>query len=191
MKKQAIILAALMGAATAQAQSQAAAPAGESFYVTVAGGSTNANLDCSGTTACDKSDTGAKLVGGYQFGNGFSLELGYVNFGKFSARDTTLSLTLKTKAFLIGGAYALPLNSDWGLNARLGLAQVKTTGNAKMGAATGSVSESKAKPYFGVGVTYAVSPTVRIELGADSTQAEIEGEKGTMRLISLGATFAF
>jgi OOP family OmpA-OmpF porin len=189
MKKQAFILAALIGAATAQAQSQT--PASQSFYVTAAGGSTHANLDCTGSTACDKSDTGGKLVGGYQFGNGLSLEVGYISFGKFSARDNTLSLTLKSNAVLIGGAYALPLNNDWGLNLRLGLAQVKTTGDATMGAATGSVSKSKAKTYVGAGVTYAISPTVKIELGADSTQAEIEGEKGTLRMFSLGATFAF
>jgi len=189
MKKQAIILAALIGAAGAQAQS--APQSSPSFYVTAAGGSSQANLDCTGTTACDKSDTGVKLVGGYQFGNGLSLELGYISFGKFSARDNTLALTLKSKAILLGGAYALPLSSDWGLNMRLGLAQVKTTGDATSGSATGSVSKSKAKTYVGAGVTYAVSPAIKIELAADATEAEIAGQKGSMRLFSLGATFAF
>jgi OOP family OmpA-OmpF porin len=42
-----------------------------------------------------------------------------------------------------------------------------------------------------VGATYAVSPTVKLELGVDSTNAEIVGQKGAVRLISLGATFAF
>ena len=36
-----------------------------------------------------------------------------------------------------------------------------------------------------------VSKTVKFELGVDSTQAEIAGAKDTVRLISLGATFAF
>lgn len=40
-------------------------------------------------------------------------------------------------------------------------------------------------------LTYAISKTVKFELGVDSTQAEFAGEKGTLRLISLGATFAF
>lgn len=186
MKKQAIILAALIGAASAQAQSN------ESFYVTAAAGSTHLNVDCAGTTSCDASDTGGKLVGGYKFGNGFSVELGYVSFGKFKFADSTQSLTLKPTAITLGGAYALPLNSDWGLNFRLGVAQVKTKGDATIvGQGSGSLSESKAKVYAGVGVTYAITPAVKLELGVDSTNAEIVGEKGAVRLISLGATFAF
>jgi len=179
MKKQAIILAALIGAASAQAQSK------EQFYVTAAAGSTHINIDCTGAASCDTSDTGGKLVGGYNFGNGFSVELGYVSFGKGRVE----TVTLKPTAITLGGAFALPLNTDWGLNLRLGVAQVKTKG--EVSTLSGSVSESKAKVYAGVGVTYAISPTVKLELGVDSTNAEIVGEKGAVRLISLGATFAF
>lgn len=185
MKKQAIILAALIGAASAQAQSN------ESFYVTAAAGSTHLNVDCAGTTSCDASDTGGKLVGGYKFGNGFSVELGYIGFGKFKQSVGTLNYSVKPTAFTLGGAYALPLNSDWGLNLRLGVAQVKTKLDATQGNASGSTSESKAKVYAGVGVTYAISPTVKLELGADSTEAQLAGQKGTVRMFSLGATFAF
>ena len=186
MKKQAIVLAALIGAASAQAQSN------EQFYVTAAAGSTHLNVECSGATTCDSSDTGGKLVGGYKFGNGFSVELGYIGFGKFKFADSTEALTLKPTAITLGGAYALPLGTDWGLNVRLGIAQVKTKADAVVvGLGSGSRSESKAKAYAGVGVTYAVSPTVKLELAADSTNAEIVGQKGAVRLISLGATFAF
>jgi len=181
MKKHAIALAALIGAASAQAQ----------VYGTVAGGSSHLNVDCTGVTSCNSSDTGVKLVGGYGFGNGFSLEAGYISFGKFGAADGSIALTAKPTAFTLGGAFAIPFNPDWGMNVRLGMAQVKTKIDARNGSATGSDSESKAKVYAGVGLTYAVSKTVKFELGADSTQAEYAGEKGTLRLISLGATFAF
>ncbi len=181
MKKQAIMLAALIGAASAQAQ----------VYGTVAVGSSHINIDCDGAATCDKSDTGGKLVGGYDFGNGFSLEAGYVSFGKFRAADGNVAVSIKPTAFTLGGAYALPLGSDWGMNFRLGIAQVKTKASAVVGALSGSDSESKAKAYAGLGVTYAVSKTVKFELGLDSTQAEFAGEKGSLRLISLGATFAF
>jgi len=181
MKKHAIVLAALIGAASAQAQ----------VYGTVAGGATHINLDCTGASTCDTSATGVKLVGGYDFGNGFSLEGGYISFGKFKAADSGAALTLKPTAFTLGGAFAMPLGSDWGMNVRLGIAQVKTKADATVGSLSGSDSESKAKVYAGVGVTYAISKAVKFELGVDSTQAEFAGEKGTLRLISLGATFAF
>lgn len=181
MKKQAIILAALIGAASAQAQ----------VYGTVAAGASHLNVDCTGTTACDASGSGAKIVGGYAFGNGFSLEAGYVSFGKFRAADATASLEAKPSAFTLGGAFALPLGNDWGLNLRLGVAQVKTKVSAVVGTLSGSDSESKAKLYAGLGVTYAISQAVKLELGVDTTQAEYAGEKGNLRLVTLGATFAF
>lgn len=77
------------------------------------------------------------------------------------------------------------------MNFRLGVAQVKTKAEATLGNVRGSTSESKAKPYAGLGLTYAVSTNVELELGVDSTQGEIAGEKGNLRLISLGATFSF
>lgn len=181
MKKQAIALAALLCAAAAQAQ----------VYGTVAGGVTHINLDCTGTTACDKTGTGIKLVGSYGFGNGFSLEAGYMTFGKASASVSGVSGTLKPTAFTLGGAYALPMGSDWGMNVRLGVAQVKTKVDAAVGSLTGSGSESKANVYAGLGLTYAVSKDVKLELGIDSTTAHYAGESGSVRLLSLGATFAF
>jgi OOP family OmpA-OmpF porin len=98
---------------------------------------------------------------------------------------------MKPTAITLGGAFAMPLGSDWGMNVRLGIAQVKTKASATVGSVSGSESESKAKVYAGLGVTYAISKAVKFELGVDSTQSEIAGEKGTVRLISLGATFSF
>jgi OmpA-OmpF porin, OOP family len=187
MKKHAIVLAALIGAASAQAQAQSEAP----VYMTNAVGATHLNLDCAGATSCDTRDVGVKLVGGYRFGNGLSLELGYVSFGEFRAADATLGLSVKPTALLLGGAYALPLGTDWGLNLRLGAAHVKTKIRAVSGTLSGADSARKVKVYAGVGLNYAISKTIKIELGADSTEAEYAGEKGSIRMISLGATFSF
>lgn len=183
------MLAALLAATAAQAQNQTQNTS--PFYVTVAGGATHLAVDCTGTTSCDSGSTGMKLVGGYNLGGGFSIEAGYIGFGKFKAADGTLGLTAKPTALLIGAALAAPLNRDWGFNFRLGLAQVKTKINAIAGTLTASDSESKAKPYAGLGVTYAVADSVKLELGVDSTQSEYAKEKGAVRLVSLGASFSF
>lgn len=189
MKKHAFVLAALLGAASAQAQNQP--KNGSPFYLTAAGGATHLAVDCAGTTSCDSSGSGVKLVGGYNLGGGFSIEAGYIGFGKFKAADGTLGLTAKPTAFLIGGALAAPLNRDWGFNVRLGLAQVKTKIDAFMGTLNASDSDSKAKAYAGVGVTYSLADSVKLELAVDSTQSEYAKEKGAVRLISLGASFSF
>ncbi|MFG6428749.1 outer membrane beta-barrel protein [Roseateles sp. LYH14W] len=185
MKKHAIILAAVLAATAAHADQQAHG------YIGTAGGATHINLDCTGATSCDASDTGAKLFGGYNFGNGFSLEASYMAFGKFKGADGTMSLTIKPTAIALGAGFALPLSTDWGMNFRLGVARVKTQASATVGAASGSQSESKAKVYAGLGVAYAISNTVKLELGVDTTEAQFAGEKGTLRLVSLAASFAF
>lgn len=185
MKKQIIAIAALAAAAAAQAQVQ------NPVYVSVAAGATHLNVDCTGVSSCDASDTGGKAAIGYDFGNGFSLEAGYISFGKFTAADGSLSIAAKPTAFTLGGAFALPLGTDWGMNFRLGAAQVKTKLSAVNGKLTGSDSETKTHVYAGLGLTYAISKTVKLELGVDSTQSEYAGEKGAVRLISLGGSFAF
>ena len=185
MKKQIIAIAALAAAAVAHADAQ------NPVYVSVAAGASHMAMDCVGPTTCDSSDTGGKAAVGYDFGNGFSLEAGYVSFGKFSVAEPGLTGKIKPTAFTIGGAFALPLGNEWGMNFRLGAAQVKTKLSASVGNASGSDSESKTKVYAGLGLTYAVSQTVKLELGVDSTEAQYSDQKGTIRLITLGATFAF
>lgn len=160
-------------------------------YVTVAGGVTHLNIDCAGATSCDRNGSGGKVVLGYDFGNRFSLEGGYISFGKASGADAGIGATVKPSAWLAGGRLSMPMSPTWGVDLRLGAAKVKTRLDARVGAATGSASESKTKAYAGMGVTYIASSSVKLELAADATQAAFATEKGMVRLISVAASFAF
>ncbi|RZL31232.1 MAG: hypothetical protein EOP35_22495 [Rubrivivax sp.] len=186
MKKQTIILAALVAAAAARADQQGNA------YVTVAAGMSHLSIDCRGAASCDKNDTGGKAAGGYRFGNGFGLEVGYVNFGKGHGGDPVFATTIKPDALTLSGVFALPLSNEWGMNFRLGAARVKTKVDSVLGTVSGPTeSETVTKPYAGVGLTYAVSPAVKLELAVDSTQGKAAGQTGSLRLVSIGATFGF
>jgi len=196
MKTHAFVLAALFAATAVQA-----APATETapspFYVTAAAGSTHLSADCAGTTSCDNNGTGGKLVFGYNLGNGFSLEGSYINFGKARAGIPPIAgtpagtITLKPSALVFGGAYALPLGSDWGMAVRLGVAQVKTRTAFSFGAQNGDAAESETRLVAGLGISYALNSNVKLELGLDTSEAQMSGQKGNVRLVSLGATFAF
>lgn len=91
------------------------------------------------------------------------MEAGHISFGKFRAAEGAASVALKPTAFTLGGAYALPLGIGWGLNVRLGVAQVKTKGDAVVGRLNGSDSQSKTKVYAGMGVSYALSPAFKLD----------------------------
>lgn len=186
MKKYVFVLAAALAAGAVQAVETG------NVYVLVAGGATHLSRGCTGAASCDKTDTGGKVFVGYRFGSGFSLEGGYASFGKASGSDGTLGLTVRPRALLLGGVFSLPLSSEWGLNARLGAARIKTKGEARMGAFyDASVADTKTKPYVGLGLTYTLNPAVKVELGLDSTRVDFAGEKSAVRLMSVGASFSF
>jgi OmpA-OmpF porin, OOP family len=184
MKKHAIVLAALLATTAAHA-------AEPQVYVSVAAGASRQGIDCTGATSCDKTDLGGKLAAGYALGNGFGLELGYLGFGKGRGADATSSATLKPTALTLAGTFALPLSNEWDMSFRLGVARVKTKVEARFGAARATESQTHTKAYAGIGVSYAISKAVKLDLAVDTTQGQLNDEKGTLQLFSAGATFAF
>ena len=191
MKKTALTLAALVLAVSAQAQSSNLRSSAAQTYGLLSLGQGHLNADCSGVLSCDRTGVGGKAMFGYAFGNGFALEGGYTNFGKFRASDGTVGLSARPEALSIGGAYTAALTPEWGVVGRAGLAHVRTKLRADAGTLTGSDSESKTQPIVGLAVNYALTPSTRIELGVDATRAQYQGERSNVRLVSLGARMAF
>lgn len=152
--------------------------------------------DCTGLTACDKSSTGGKIVGGYGLGKGLSVELTYANFGKFKASGlvaaTPVGLNIKGDSLGIGGAYTAALgNSDFVGSARLGVSsnRARVTGSAL--GVTVSDKFSKTKPYYGFGLGYKLSPAVTLGVDYDNTRFEVDGDKATVSMFSIFARFEF
>lgn len=191
MKKAAFALTALVLAVSAQAQSTNDAINAPGAYGLLGVGQGHLNADCNGIQACDRNAVGGKAILGYSFGNGFALEGGYSHFGKFKAADGAVGLSAKPEALSIGGAYTAALSPDWGLTGRLGVARVRTKLNNEVGQLSGSDSETKTQPIVGLGLNYAMTPAVRLELGIDATRAQYQGEKINTRMVSLGARMAF
>lgn len=186
--KQAIVIAAVLGAVASQAQGQSLAR----FYATAAFGSSHMRNDCSFThSECNTHGLGFKVVGGYGLGNGFSVEAGYMSFGKFVFAADDYYLADKPTAVTLGGAYTLPISQQWGVNLRLGVARVKTSRLWGYHPLYTSNSQTETKGYAGLGATYALSTTVKLDLGVDSTRSELPGIKRIARLISLGTTVSF
>lgn len=190
MKKMALTLAALAVAAGAHAQTNTSSNQPHTYGL-LSLGQSRLNVDCSGVQACDKSATGGKALLGYSFGNGFALEGGYANFGKFRASTGPLSVSGKPEAVILGGAYTAALTPDWGLTGRLGAAYVRTKLHADAGVLSGSDRESKTQPIVGLALNYALTPSTRVELGIDATRADYQGERTNLRMVSLGARMAF
>ena len=174
----------------------ACAPAFAQGYVTLSGGPTKLDSDCTGTTRCDNTGTGFKLLGGYKFTNEIAVEAGYLNFGKASATVVvpgagSVDLAIKTAGFGGGIAVMAPIANDWLFAARLGLAQVKAKADGRVGNATVSLSDSNPQLYAGLAFGYRFNKNASIDLSFDSSRSEFEGEKANVTMFGVGLTFSF
>ena len=164
-------------------------------YVGIAGGPTKHNFSCSGTSSCDTSDVGYKLFGGYKFTPMFAGELGYTDFGKEKAKLGSASSDIRTTSLWVGGAAFFDLAPSLTASARLGIASNKAKAAASFGGSSVSSSNTKASPYFGLGIGYEFAPQITITGGLDFTKSEASiggiSESANVRLLSIGLTFGF
>lgn len=157
-------------------------------YITVAGGASNFDLDCTGTTRCDNNDTAWKAVFGLPFGNGFAGEIGYIDWGAGTGVVFGSTVELGLKSTTLGLAYRGAIAQNWEIYGRLGAAlnESKTSVSG-----FGTTTDDNTEFYFGLGVRYAISKNIKLDVGADFTQGDWGGEKGDVSAVMFGLTFDF
>jgi OmpA-OmpF porin, OOP family len=181
MRQPAILLAGLLLAAAAQAQTA-------TNYLSLGAGPSKYNDSCEGVSRCDTTGTGFKLVAGHQFSQGLAVEGVVMNFGKLTGSDSGFDITLKAQAIGIGAAVYGNLSPTVTVLARLGIAQVKLKVNATGGF---SDSESTTKPYAGLGLQWNFMPSTFLDVSWDSTQAKYAGENENVSTFSVGVGLRF
>ena len=153
------------------------------------------NFDCDGADSCDESDTGVKIYGGYKFGSGFGVEGFYADLGEAKAsgeiEGIPLSMKLKSRAIGVAATYTADLGASFQFAGRVGFASVKTELDATLDSESGSIDESNTKPWIGLSLGYKFTPNVSAQLAWDRTQGEIEGEKATYNLFTVGVRYDF
>ena len=97
----------------------------------------------------DKKDEGWKLFGGYQINRNFAVEGGYYDLGQAAIPGAVLD-TSALAAFAVG---ILPVNEQFGLFGKLGLAMTETD-------MTGIGNTDTTAPAFGLGLRYFFTPLV-------------------------------
>lgn len=182
------ILGVALAAAAVAAQAQ--------MYVSGSVGLSSASVDCTGTSSCDKSGVGFKLLGGYKVTPNVAVEAGYYNLGKFSAAGSlpgwgAVKTDLKTAGFGVGAALSAEIAPQVSVLGRLALASMSTKVSASVGAASGSDSESNTAVLLGLGIGYAVTKNVSIDATIDMGKHDYAGETGSARVFGLGLTASF
>lgn len=163
-------------------------------------GASKVDVDCTGLTSCDSTDTGYKLYGGYQFGGGWAAEVAYFDWGKAKGTGTldvggtpiTGSGKLTASSFGAGVAYFFPVSPDWVPVVRLGVA--RGTGKITVSALGESASDTthSTEAYFGLGIGYKLMPNLFLTGEADFSRVKyLDSEKADVRLVSIGLRYSF
>lgn len=130
-------------------------------------------------------DTSFKLFGGYRLSERVAVEAAYHDFGDYNER----SVSAEAEALSLSVVGMLPLNPQWSLFARGGLARTST--DVRVG--SWHESDDDFSLAVGLGVTWLVTP--QIELRADYElidQVSFGGiDDGDIETVGIGAAYRF
>lgn len=161
-------------------------------YVGLGIGSADIDASCTGATSCDTSSTGGKLFGGFKFMPNLAAELHYFNYGKAKASGPgAVSGEIKATGWGGGVAYGGEFAPQWLGVVRLGVARNEADVSGTVGGFTSADSKTSTQPYGGLGVGYAVSKNLSVDVALDVSRVKYASEKANVRLLSVGVTYGF
>lgn len=180
----------LLGAIACAAATWGTPALAQNLYAELGAGLSKADVDCSGTTSCDRTGTSVRAILGYEFAPNWAIEASLADLGRVKASATVpLVGNVQTSARLrsvgLGVAGTLPLGEAIGLTGRLGVASNRTSISGSANGRSVSDSETHTTPYVGVGLSYALSKQTSISLTLDRTRAEYGDEK--IAVVAAGA----
>jgi OmpA-OmpF porin, OOP family len=119
----------------------------------------------------DCTDTGIKILGGYQVNPSVAVELAYTDLGKFG--------NTRASAFGVSALGRLPIANNFSLLGRLGVnsAKLKRDGS----------SNSSVELGYGIGVSYVLTPTLDVR----GEWERIKFDPVDASLLSVGLTMKF
>jgi OOP family OmpA-OmpF porin len=143
-------------------------------------GSSRYKGDDIGGISTDRSDTGGKIYGGYEFTPNFSLELGYADLGKFSSSAGTVKGN-GAFADLVG---TMPLGNNFSLLGRVGAFNGKLE-NSLLGSERGTSYK------VGAGVQYDFAKNLGVRGEWERYRFDALGTKSNTDLYSVGVNYRF
>ena len=165
------------------------------FSVGVGAGPDQGRVDCVASFPCDRSSTGWKLFAGYQVSQAVDLQAVWFDAGRFKGGDTTplgteFGGTFKVSGFGLTAGYRWEFAPAWSLAGRAGIAAMRTRFDYA-NPAFDSASKTTVQPLLGLGLAYAVTPSVRLSLDYDVTRFKVHTTRGQLQMLGLAAQYSF
>jgi OOP family OmpA-OmpF porin len=191
MKKQ--LLVTLLGAALALPLAAQA----EGAYIGANVGRTQQKLSVEDEGSLKDNSTGFKLYGGYDVTKNFGAEVGYVHFGKGEASASdgvdSASISAKPKSLYLAAKGTLPLNEQFSLFAKVGVARNSTKVAASINGVGGSETMKRTSGVFGVGAAYNFTKNVALVAEYENFGKVVDEDGASLKadLISVGVRYSF
>lgn len=132
-------------------------------------------------SACEDTDTGWKLVGGYRFSRYLAVEATYIDWGKVSGTANGISATAEQTSMGVGVVGSLPINPQFSI---FGSAGFLTT-EQEIRRPGASFTRDDTEFHYGLGVKYAFTANWAARAEWERTdQLKVE-------MLSIGAEFRF
>ena len=184
MKKN-ILFALIAAAAIAPVAAQAA-----DTYVGADVGRGNQKLTVEGVGSLKDNATAFKVYGGYEFNANFGIEAGYADLGKSSVGGNGMTITANPHSLYLAATGTMPLAERFALTGKIGVAKTRTDVTAT-GASDDHTNQTSLM--FGVGTSYAVTPTVMAVVEYENFGKVIDQDGVNLKAntLSVGVRFKF
>ncbi len=166
------------------------------FYTALDVGQAKAKEACNNTKAgwsCKNTDTGYRVVGGYQISPRFAIEGSYADYGSAISSSALGVGKLSSSGFEVSGVGSYPVSESFFLTGKLGAAFTKVKSDALAMGYTPNSANSTTLAY-GIGGLYQIDKTIALR-----AQYEAFGKVGNaattgacnLTLLSLGVVVGF
>lgn len=131
------------------------------------------------------SDTSIRLLGGYRLSERLAVELSYTDYGDFSRSAARADV----EAIALSAVGMLPINSQWGLYARGGVA--RTESDLRVGSSRGSDDDFSLAVALGVNWQVAPQVELRAEYEILDEVSFANSRDSDIETIGVGAAYRF
>jgi outer membrane autotransporter protein len=162
-------------------------------YVEGGIGSSHISQNCEAVASCEHNTTGFKLILGYHVHPQVAIEASYVNWGQVNfdgpldgRGDSTVT------GYGLGAALSLPINPQWSVRGRLGVAGNHYDSSATLsGPVHIGVSKTKTAFQYGVAAQYELAKGFAVVGSYDGSQANDTSQNVDVNLFSIGVRYTF
>ena len=170
------------------------------------------DLQCAGTPSCDRDTTGGTVRGGYQFMPYFGVEARYFDLGEALATSVkAIDVVPRTAVFTGRSAFSAkglgldavfkwPVTDRVSVSGMVGIARTEarfttdfaSSVDSTVGVVGVTSVERRNKPYYGLGVSFAIAPQLDVSLEAERYRIAFPLEATTsIDLLGVGMTYRF